>query len=147
MQESERDVLQTNVEKINQNKDPLSTIGGYAVVELLGSGAFGSVYKVHKIQHNDQFLALKEIRCSHAGLGRTAGEQSANLGRLMNEVEIMREQLRHPNVVRYHKCFQEGMNIAAVWNGNLRPVGVQDVWCIAATVTMNIHQCWGNGNW
>ena len=23
-------------------------------------------------------------------------------------MEIMREQLRHPNVVRYHKCFQEG---------------------------------------
>ena len=78
------------------------------MLELLGSGAFGSVYKVRKLQSNDQFYALKEIRCSQAVIGRTFGEQSANLGRLMNEVEIMREQLRHPNVVKYHKCFQEG---------------------------------------
>lgn len=96
------------METTNQNKDPLSVIGGYAVLELLGSGAFGSVYKVHKVHHSDQLLALKEIRCGHSGLGRTAREQSANFGRLMNEVEIMRGQLRHPNVVKYHKCFQEG---------------------------------------
>ena len=110
-QESERAVLQTNIEGTNQNRDTLSTIGGYSVLELLGSGAFGSVYKVHKAAQREQLLALKEIRCSHAGLGRTAMEQSANLGRLLNEVEIMREQLRHPNVVRYHKCFQEGMYV------------------------------------
>ena len=111
MQESERAVLQTNIEGTNQNRDALSTIGGYSVLELLGSGAFGSVYKVHKVAQREQLLALKEIRCSHVGLGRTAVEQSTNLGRLLNEVEIMREQLRHPNVVRYHKCFQEGMGM------------------------------------
>ena len=99
-----------NVELTNQNRDPISTIGGYSVIELLGSGAFGSVYKVHKSQNKEQFYALKEIRC---GPSRTAGEQTANhLGRLMNEVEIMREQLKHPNVVKYHKCFQEGKTCA-----------------------------------
>ena len=46
LQESERAVMQANVEAINMNKSPIFSIGGYSVMELLGSGAFGSVYKV-----------------------------------------------------------------------------------------------------
>lgn len=38
--------MQANIEGIDQNKAPIFSIGGYAVLELLGSGAFGSVYKV-----------------------------------------------------------------------------------------------------
>ena len=53
-------------------------------------------------------LALKEIRCSHPALGHTELERSSSIGHLLNEVNMIREQLRHPNVVRYHKCFQEG---------------------------------------
>ena len=49
MQESERDVIRGNIESANQNRAPIFTIGGYAVLELLGSGAFGSVYKVHTL--------------------------------------------------------------------------------------------------
>lgn len=43
---SEREEIQSNIESTNQNKAPIFTIGGYAVLALLGSGAFGSVYKV-----------------------------------------------------------------------------------------------------
>lgn len=46
LQESERAVMQTNIEAINQDKAPIFSIDSYAVMELLGSGAFGSVYKV-----------------------------------------------------------------------------------------------------
>ena len=56
------------------------------------------------------FLALKEIRSTNPALGHTFSERSSSLGRLLNEVNIVREQLRHPNVVRYYKCFQEGIS-------------------------------------
>ena len=39
-------MIQANIEATNQNKAPTYTVGNYAVFELLGSGAFGSVYKV-----------------------------------------------------------------------------------------------------
>lgn len=34
------------IEGINQNKTPTKFIGNYAILDHLGSGAFGSVYKV-----------------------------------------------------------------------------------------------------
>lgn len=40
------DVLKENMETVNQNRPPLRVINGYAVLDHLGSGAFGSVYKV-----------------------------------------------------------------------------------------------------
>jgi len=36
-----------SIESMNQNKSPTKHIGSYAVLEHLGSGAFGSVYKVN----------------------------------------------------------------------------------------------------
>lgn len=39
-------MMQANIEAINMNKSPIFSIAGYSVLELLGSGAFGSVYKV-----------------------------------------------------------------------------------------------------
>lgn len=40
------DVLREGIETVNQNRPPLRVINGYAVLEHLGSGAFGSVFKV-----------------------------------------------------------------------------------------------------
>lgn len=39
-------MIRSNIQATNQNKAPSHMIGAYAVHELLGSGAFGSVYKV-----------------------------------------------------------------------------------------------------
>ena len=47
-------------------------------------------------------------------LGHTHEERSTSVGRILNEVNIIREQLRHPNVVRYYKCFQEGKGLHPV---------------------------------
>lgn len=35
-----------NIKGLDQSSEPLTNIGGYCVVEYLGKGAFGVVYKV-----------------------------------------------------------------------------------------------------
>ena len=45
------------------NKAPSQTIGGYLIYELLGSGAFGSVFKVKKSTGRQlHYYAMKEVR-------------------------------------------------------------------------------------
>ena len=39
-------MIKSNIQATNQNKAPSHSIGSYEVLELLGSGAFGSVFKV-----------------------------------------------------------------------------------------------------
>ena len=53
------DEVWSNVDAVNQNKPATRLIGDYAVCETLGSGAFGTVYKVRK-QSAQSFLAMKE---------------------------------------------------------------------------------------
>ncbi|XP_039199659.1 serine/threonine-protein kinase Nek10 isoform X14 [Crotalus tigris] len=45
--EDEVKQIAENIENINQNKAPMKYIGNYAVLDHLGSGAFGSVYKLY----------------------------------------------------------------------------------------------------
>ena len=61
LQENSLDEIKDNLEAINQNKTATHHIGDYAVLELLGSGAFGSVYKVRKKTAGQSFLAMKEV--------------------------------------------------------------------------------------
>ena len=39
-------LMTSNIEATNRKRASSRTVGSYAVLELLGSGAFGSVYKV-----------------------------------------------------------------------------------------------------
>ena len=39
-------LINLNIEATNRRRAPSRTVGPYAVLELLGSGAFGSVFKV-----------------------------------------------------------------------------------------------------
>jgi len=55
------DEIRCNVDVSNQSKTPTRLIADYAVCETLGSGAFGTVYKVRK-QTGQSFLAMKEVR-------------------------------------------------------------------------------------
>lgn len=40
------DSLRENIETVDQNRPPLRVINGYSILDHLGTGAFGSVFKV-----------------------------------------------------------------------------------------------------
>ena len=61
MQSGVVEEIKANIMETNHNRTPNRYIGDYAVFELLGSGAFGSVFKVKKQSAGQQFLALKEV--------------------------------------------------------------------------------------
>ena len=53
--------IRENILATDSNKAPSRFINDYAVMELLGSGAFGAVYKVKKKTAGQSFLAMKEV--------------------------------------------------------------------------------------
>lgn len=96
------------LEDINQGSGvkPTRVIRGYVVTELLGSGAFGSVYRVHKERCAETVCAMKELNPSEHKdrFGATPEEVSLSVGRVASEVEIL-SRLEHPNIVNYYESF------------------------------------------
>ncbi len=60
-QEDTLDDILEAIQSANQNRAATSFIGDYAVLELLGSGGFGSVFKVKKKTAGQSYLAMKEV--------------------------------------------------------------------------------------
>ncbi|XP_062606120.1 serine/threonine-protein kinase Nek10-like isoform X2 [Saccostrea cucullata] len=94
-----------NIQETNLNRSPTRHIGDYSVFELLGKGAFGSVYKVCKGTAGQTFLAMKEINYESPAFGRNSQERNQSVGEIINEIAIIRKQMKHPNIVRYYKTF------------------------------------------
>ncbi|VDP31095.1 unnamed protein product [Heligmosomoides polygyrus] len=99
--------LQTSWEAVNQKRDPIGRVGEYELLEQLGAGAFGCVYTVRKsgtatTNGSPQYFALKEIFMMQLNV-----EDDKSVGDVINEVKIIKQQLRHPNIVRYRRIFVE----------------------------------------
>ncbi|XP_041039927.1 serine/threonine-protein kinase Nek10 [Carcharodon carcharias] len=95
-----------NIEGVNQNKAPTKFIGNYAILDYLGSGAFGNVFKVRKYS-GQNLLAMKEVNLHNPAFGKDKKDRDSSVEKIVSELTIIREQLHHPNVVRYYKTFIE----------------------------------------
>ncbi|XP_075351691.1 serine/threonine-protein kinase Nek10 isoform X5 [Mycteria americana] len=106
LKEDELKQIAESIESVNQSKAPTKHIGNYAILEHLGSGAFGSVYKVRK--HNGQnLLAMKEVNLHNPAFGKDKKDRDSSVKNIVSELTIIKEQLYHPNVVRYYRTFLE----------------------------------------
>ncbi|PAV86219.1 hypothetical protein WR25_13772 [Diploscapter pachys] len=101
-------------ESVNQRREPLGKVGDYELIEQLGAGAFGCVYTVRKkiADHTaiPQYYALKEIFMTQ--VKEVDGDRS--FGDVISEVKIIKQQLRHPNIVRYRRIFVENNRLYIV---------------------------------
>ena len=113
---------------INVAKGPSRYIREYAVQELLGKGAFGSVYSVKK-DAGETLFALKQLpldeMAADGGFGGGGGglfgvggggseadaAQSANY--LKREVQIL-STLQHPNIINYYESFTHNRSLCIV---------------------------------
>eukprot|EP00798_Chlamydomonas_sp_ICE-L_P017617 gene17617-23951_t len=85
----------------------LRTVHGYVILEMLGKGAYGAVYKARRA-NGEMLVALKELPLSDIGIfGATDAERSVGVGRMNKEVNIL-SSLSHPNIVQYYESFSEG---------------------------------------
>ncbi|XP_008297582.1 serine/threonine-protein kinase Nek10 [Stegastes partitus] len=101
------DSLRENIEAVDQNRPPLRVINGYSILDHLGTGAFGSVFKVRK-QSGQNLLALKEVNLHNPAFGKDKKSRDSNVEKIISELTIIKEQMTHPNIVRYYKTFLEG---------------------------------------
>ncbi|KAK1806379.1 hypothetical protein P4O66_004891, partial [Electrophorus voltai] len=113
LQTEELDGLREKIEAVNQNRTPLKIINGYSILHHLGSGAFGSVFKVRK-QGVQNCLALKEVNLHNPAFGHDKKSRDSNVEKIVSELTIIKEQMAHPNIVKYLKTFIEGERLYIV---------------------------------
>uniref|UniRef100_UPI0037E7F4D2 serine/threonine-protein kinase Nek10 n=1 Tax=Semicossyphus pulcher TaxID=241346 RepID=UPI0037E7F4D2 len=111
--EEELDSLREGIEAVDQNRPPIKVISGYSILDHLGTGAFGSVFKVRK-QSGQNLLALKEVNLHNPVFGKDKKSRDSNVEKIISELSIIKEQMTHPNVVKYYKTFLEGEKLYVV---------------------------------
>ncbi|KAF3839594.1 hypothetical protein F7725_018311, partial [Dissostichus mawsoni] len=89
--EEEVDSLKESIETVDQNRPPLKVINGYSILDHLGTGAFGSVFKVRK-QSGQNLLALKEVNLHNPVFGKDKKSRDSNVEKIISELTIIKEQ-------------------------------------------------------
>ena len=70
-----------------------------------------SIYiKVYRV---NGFILLNEtfffqVNLQNTVFGKSNTEKAMSVGEITNELKIMKEEMRHPNIVRYYKTFELG---------------------------------------
>ncbi|KAM3614620.1 uncharacterized protein V6R79_017006 [Siganus canaliculatus] len=101
------DGLAESIEAVDLNRPPIRVINGFSILDHLGTGAFGSVFKVRK-QSGQNLLALKEVNLHNPAFGKDKKSRDSNVEKILSELTIVKEQMMHPNIVKYYKTFLEG---------------------------------------
>ncbi|CAI2724370.1 unnamed protein product [Schistosoma spindalis] len=96
------------------NRTPIHCVREYSILELLGTGAYGKVFKATKDKMPHNSYAIKKVSTSQIFFGRTSDERQKCIDRILNEVNVIRQQLRHPNIVRYYKTFLDSDHLYIV---------------------------------
>uniref|UniRef100_A0AAV2MGK1 non-specific serine/threonine protein kinase n=1 Tax=Knipowitschia caucasica TaxID=637954 RepID=A0AAV2MGK1_KNICA len=99
LQEEDLESLRDSIVAVDHNRPPLRVISGYSVLEHLGTGAFGSVFKVRK-QSSQTLLALKEVNLHNPAFGKDKRSRESNADKIMSELSIIKEQVSHTDTYR-----------------------------------------------
>jgi len=82
-----------------QRQPSLLQSNHYVPYQLLGKGSFGEVWSATHYKRRDEWYALKRTT--------KVFRSSRQRDRLVNEVEYVAELGSHPNIVKYHRAWQE----------------------------------------
>jgi hypothetical protein len=104
LQETDLKEILDKFSNITFKESESQTIGGYTIVELIGKGGFGSVYKV---KLGNQYFAMKMIQLEEKHLRLIKDQNNLNeIEKNISEIHIWKE-LDHPNIIRYYTSFIE----------------------------------------
>nr|XP_019941583.1 PREDICTED: serine/threonine-protein kinase 36 isoform X1 [Paralichthys olivaceus]XP_019941584.1 PREDICTED: serine/threonine-protein kinase 36 isoform X1 [Paralichthys olivaceus]XP_019941585.1 PREDICTED: serine/threonine-protein kinase 36 isoform X1 [Paralichthys olivaceus] len=117
-------------------------MNSYHVLELVGEGSFGRVYRGRK-KYTGQVVALKFMP--------KVGRSEKELRSLKREIEIMRD-LQHPNIVRLYDSFETDTEVVVVTeyaegqlfqiledDGNLPENQVREIACQLVSALYYLH--------